>query len=172
MERQIKFRAKHITNGAWLYGDLLQSNEGSVYIGVHGQYIDDGYHFNDMYDETCYIDEDTLGQFVGITDEYGKEVFEGDVLEADYKYDRLGYNGGVDPDNDCICYGVVEFDNDTLQWVLNIYKSEYPISKQIEEDECSLIPLQIFGHEYGYDNCNLKIIGNRFDNPELISDKQ
>lgn len=24
----------------------------------------------------------------------------------------------------------------------------------------------------GYDNCNLKIIGNRFDNPELISDKQ
>lgn len=39
MERQIKFRGKHIKNGAWLYGDLLQSNEGSVYIGVHGQYI-------------------------------------------------------------------------------------------------------------------------------------
>jgi uncharacterized phage protein (TIGR01671 family) len=172
MERQIKFRAKHIKNGAWLYGDLLQSNEGSVYIGVHGQYIDDGMHFNDMYDETCYIDEDTIGQFVGITDEYGKEVFEGDVLEADYKYDSLGYNGGVDPDNDCICYGVVEFDNDALQWVLNIYKAEYPISKQIEEDGCSLFPLQIFGHEYGYDNCNLKIIGNIHDNPSLISDKQ
>ena len=172
MERQIKFRAKHIKNGAWLYGDLLQSNEGSVYIGVHGQYIDDGMHFNDMYDETCYIDEDTLGQFVGVTDEHGKEVFEGDVLEANYKHDRLGYNGGVDPDNDCICYGVVEFDNDALQWVLNIYKAEYPISKQIEEDECSLFPLQIFGHEYGYDNCNLKIIGNIHDNPSLISDKQ
>lgn len=172
MERQIKFRAKHIKNGAWLYGDLLQSNEGSVYIGVHGQYIDDGMHFNDMYDETCYIDEDTLGQFVGITDENGKEVFEGDLLEADYKYDRLGYNGGVDPDNDCICYGVVEFDNDALQWVLNIYKAEYPISKQIEEDKCSLFPLQIFGHEYGYDNCNLKVIVNIYDNPELLNEKE
>lgn len=52
------------------------------------------------------------------------------------------------------------------------YLAEYPISKQIKEDECSLSPLQIFGHEYSYDNCNLKIIGNRFDNPTLISDKQ
>lgn len=172
MERQIKFRAKHIKNGAWLYGDLLQSNEGSVYIGVHGQYIDDGYHFNDMYDETPYIDEDTIGQFVGVIDEHGNEVFEGDVLEADYKYDRLGYNGGVDPDNDCICYGVVEFDNETLQWVLNVYKAEYPISKHIKEEGCSRVALCIFGHEYGYDNCDLKVLGNIYDNPELISKKQ
>lgn len=66
------------------------------------------------------VEADSVGQFVGVTDEHGNEVFEGDVLEADYKYDCLGYNGGVDPDNDCICYGVVEFDNDALQWVLNI----------------------------------------------------
>ncbi len=68
MERQIKFRAKHIKNGAWLYGDLLQSNEGSVYIGVHGQYIDDGYHFNETYDRTPYVDEDTIGQYTGLCD--------------------------------------------------------------------------------------------------------
>lgn len=154
MERQIKFRGKNRYRKEWLYGSLSQYGDGSY--GIDG----------------VPVETDSVGQFVGITDEHGNEVFEGDVLEADYKYDLLGYNGGVDPDNDCICYGVVEFDNDALQWVLNIHKAEYPISKQIEEDECSLFPLQIFGHEYGYDNCNLKIIGNRFDNPELISDKQ
>lgn len=152
--RQIKFRGKNRYRKEWLYGSLSQYGDGSF--GIDG----------------VPVETDSVGQFVGVTDEHGNEVFDGDVLEACYKYDRLGYNGGVDPDNDCICCGVVEFDNDALQWVLNIHKAEYPISKQIEEDGCSLFPLQLFGHEYGYDNCNLKIIGNRFDNPELISDKQ
>lgn len=154
MERQIKFRGKNRYRKEWLYGNLSQYGDGSF--GIDG----------------VPVETDSVGQFVGITDEHGNEVFEGDVLEADYKYDRLGYNGGVDPDNDCICYGVVVFDNDALQWMLNIYKAEYPISKQIEEDGCSLFPLQIFGHEYGYDNCNLNIIGNIHDNPSLISDKR
>lgn len=165
MERKIKFRGKNIHTGEWLYGDYHR--EGKMhYITKSGDYL------REYAPIEFIVDGKTIGQFVGVTDEHGKEVFEGDVLEADYKYDQLGYNGGVDPDNDCICYGVVEFDNDALQWMLNIYKAEYPISKQIEEDGCSLFPLQIFGHEYGYDNCNLKIIGTRFDNPSLISDKQ
>lgn len=163
--RTIKFRGKNVRTGQWLYGDY--HCEGNTrYITKPSDYLREHAPIEFI------VDAKTIGQFTGVTDEYGKEVFEGDVLEANYKYDRLGYNGGVDPDNDCICYGVVEFDNDALQWVLNIYKSEYPISKQIEEDECSLFPLCIFGHESGYDNCNLKIIGNIHDNPSLISKKQ
>lgn len=163
--RIIKFRGKNIHTGEWLYGDCHREGK-THYITEARQYL------REYAPIEFIVDGKTVGQFVGVTDEHGKEVFEGDVLEANYKHDRLGYNGGVDPDNDCICYGAVEFDNDSLQWVLNIHKAECPISKQIEEDGCSLIPLQIFGHEYGYDNCNLNIIGNRFDNPELISDKQ
>lgn len=152
--RQIKFRGKNQCRKEWLYGNLSQYGDGSF--GIDG----------------VPVETDTVGQFVGITDESGKEVFEGDILEADYKYDSIGNLGGVVPDNDCICYGVVEFDNDTLQWVLNIHKSEYPISKQIEEEECSLFPLHIFGHEYGYDNPQLTVIGNRFDNPGLLNEKE
>lgn len=154
MKRKIIFRGKNRYYKEWRCGNLVQYNDGSF--GIDG----------------VPVETDSAGQFVGVTDEHGNKVFEGDILEADYKYDSVGYNGGVDPDNDCICYGVVEFDNDALQWVLNIYKAEYPISKQIEEDGCSLFPLHIFGHEYGYDNCNLKIIGNIHDTPSLISDKR
>lgn len=125
--RQIKFRGKNIHTGEWLYGDYHREGK-THYITKPGDYL------REYAPIEFIVDGKTVGQFVGVTDEHGNEVFEGDVLEADYKYDRLGYNGGVDPDNDCICYGVVEFDNDALQWVLNIpiYKAEYPISKQIK----------------------------------------
>lgn len=152
--RQIIFRGKNRYRKEWLYGNLSQYGDGSF--GIDG----------------VPVETDTVGQFVGITDESGKEVFEGDILEANYKYDSIGNLGGVVPDNDCICYGVVEFDNDTLQWVLNIYKAENPIRQQIEEDDCTLFPLHIFGHEYGYDNCNLKIIGSIHDTPELLNEKE
>ena len=157
--RQIKFRGKRLDNGEWVYGDLIHIDDSDIGI------VTDYDHW-----QGCRVDPETVGQFVGITDEHGKEVYEGDVLEANYKYDKLGYNGGVDPDNDCICYGVVEFDNGYLAWVINIFKCEYPMTEFIEEGGSETL-LNLFGHEYGYNNCNLTVLGNRFDNPDLPNGK-
>lgn len=154
--RTIKFRGKDFHSGEWFYGNLfVKDSHGRTHISTPKC--------------GCFrINPETVGQFTGVIDEEGQEVFEGDILEADYKYDRIGPNGGVDPENDCICYGVVEFDNDTLQWALNVYKAENHIREYIEEVDCSLVPLCIFGHEYGYANPNVKVIGNRYDDPELL----
>lgn len=160
MNRQIKFRGKNIHTGQWLYGDYHY--EGNTH------YITKPDQFRDYAPVQFIVDEKTVGQFTGITDEEGREVFEGDILEADYKYDIITANGGVDSDNDCICYGVVEFDNDTLQWSLNVYKAESYIREYLKEEGCSLVPLCIFGHEHGYANPNMKVIGNRYDDPELL----
>jgi uncharacterized phage protein (TIGR01671 family) len=147
MERQIKFRAKHITNGAWLYGDLLQSNEGSVYIGVHGQYIDDGMHFNDMYDETCYVDEDTIGQFTGLYDKNGKEIYEGDIITVKGRYPRV-----VLWDKMMWALMPTEYYHDEVFWVMNL---QHPGVDWWEE----------FADEF-------EIIGNIHDNPSLISNNK
>nr|DAQ74117.1 MAG TPA: YopX protein [Caudoviricetes sp.] len=147
MERQIKFRAKHIKNGAWLYGDLLQSNEGSVYIGVHGQYIDDGYHFNDMYDKTCYVDEDTIGQFTGLLDRNGKEIYEGDIITVKGRYPRVVLWGKM-----MWALMPTEYYHDEVFWAMNL---QHPEVDWWEE----------FADEF-------EIIGNIYDHPSLISDKR
>lgn len=159
MNRQIKFRGKRLDNGEWIYGDLIHIDKSDI--GIVTDYD---------YWQGCRVDPETVSQFVGITDDSGRELYEGDILEANYKYDKLGRNGGVDPDNDCICYGVVEFDKGYLAWVINIFKCEYPMTEFVEEGGSETL-LNLFGHEYGYDNSNIKVLGNRFDNPDLLNGK-
>lgn len=124
MERKIVFRGKNRYRKEWLYGNLVQYKDGSLSI--------DG----------VPVESDSVGQFTGLLDKNGKEIYEGDrvnVFQAERNFDI-----------------VVKWSNEAMAFM-----ACYADRKQS--------PFSWFTNLRIY---QLTVIGNIHDNPSLISDKQ
>ena len=131
--RTIKFRGKNIETGEWVYGFYTQGG----YIREDGSLkVRHIIHSDILYD----VQEETIGQFTGLYDYNGNEIYEGDIL----RYIQWENNEEV------LYY--ITFEEEMGSFVLQ---------KPTLKHKDNISQLAIYG-------LKLEVVGNIHDNPELL----
>lgn len=142
MKREIKFRGKDKKIGEWFYGNLFDKDtSGRTHICTTKKGCLD-------------IDPDTVGQFTGLKDKNGKEIYEGDIVEWLFFYTVCSSNG-ANGDREELLIGVVEWRQGGF--VFRVLENDF--------ENAGWYSISDLNTETQTD---VEVIGNIYDNPELL----
>lgn len=142
MERVVKFRGKVVNH------DPMTNPENGWVEGYYLQDLDNGVVKHYIFNCPCRweVVPDTIGQFTGLHDRNGKEIYEGDIVKWILTMPVFGVNGGYE-----------EYETEEIG--------------EIQLDAGALYLGEYCAAGFAYDSKDYaEIIGNIHDNPNLLTD--
>ena len=140
--REILFRAKDNTysknHGEWLYGVPFLDDNGDLVMSSS--------------DYKCYkllVKKETVGEYTGITDKNGNKIFEGDIFLNKFH-------------NEPTNIGIVRYGEYCNAFNSDPYCSHIGFYVDWNDD------LQIMRKDLGFWCKRREVVGNIFDNPDLV----
>lgn len=147
--REILFKAKRVKDGEWIEGYLFDNGfDGEEKKYFIGGLIIEKYNGTACDEwaitgiDFCEINPETICQFTGLCDKNGKKIWENDICDRKEKYPE-----------------VVKMTNG--DWTLDY---SYAIGRDYGNSYCNL------GFYVNERKC-VEVIGNIFDNPELLQEE-
>lgn len=146
MEDRYLFRAKRTDNEEWI--------EGLPSYDINGNLTEFEVYRGFANCEIADVDSETVCQYTGLTDKNGRKIFEGDIIT--YQHDN----------DDC------PFPNkDTKRRVGRVYFQEFRSCFAVAEGRngSDMINQDLF--KYVQNGNRVQVIGNIFDNPDLLPEE-
>lgn len=132
--REIKFRGKTLSDDhKWLYGNLNVNDDGKAAIMRIGDFW-----------SLQRVDPESVGQFTGLRDDDGREIYEGDIVR------------------------VVHYGEESSHTVKYFDDEDYPAFDLDPHFDCDSNGLSFCQCER---ETTITVIGNVYDSPELLEGK-
>lgn len=141
MNREIKFRAKCSHCDVWVYGSFVDFGEDET-PEIQGF---DPYREGEDEWRAISVDRHTVGQYTGVKDINGKEIYEGDIVEVD---------------GDSIDYNTMKMVRHIL--LVGFHDGSFTLEKEADEHYYLLHFMHVL---------HPVVLGNIYDNPDLLNNQ-
>ena len=157
--REILFRGKRIDDGKWIEGYYVKAldmydEEIHVIMDLDAVF----YPYGDVTGRNL-VDPETICQYTGLTDKNGKKIWENDIL--------MGHGNREDLVK--VVYGEFPVINaETLEAVDKVIGWHYEVIPTDALSKCEPFCFPMPLTEEYVKICEFEVVGNVFDNPELL----